>query len=126
MPAKTRAAQLFAHSEGFGVPGAIPTVRHNPGDLRHAPHASHDGIGPNDIGIEPNVDTGWDDLERQLRLFADRGMTIRDAVYTYAPPADGNPTEAYLNTVCKGLGLGPDVSFKIALEIPAEDPNVQS
>ena len=120
MPAKTRAAQLFAKSEGFGVPGEVPTVRHNPGDLRHAPHASHDGIGPNDIGIEPNDDTGWEDLERQLRLFADRGLSIREAVYTYAPPGDDNPTEAYLNTVCTGLGLGPDVPMSVALQIPAE------
>lgn len=119
MPAKTRAAQLFAKEEGFGVPGAIPTVRHNPGDLRHAPHASHAGIGLNDIGIEPDDATGWDDLERQLRLYADRGMTIREAVYTYAPPGDHNNTEAYLNTVCGGLGLGPGVLMRTALLIPA-------
>ena len=123
MPARTRAAQLFAHSEGFGIPGAIPTIRHNPGDLRHAPHTSHVGIGPNDIGIEPNDDAGWADLERQLQLFADRGMTIREAVYVYAPPGDNNPTEAYLNTICTRLGLGPETPMSIALTIPPEASN---
>lgn len=122
MPAKTRAAQLWAKNEGFGLPGKIPTIRHNPGDLRHSPHSSHVGEGPNDIGIIDNDDDGWADLERQLLLYAGRGMTIREAAETYWPEPE-NPTAACLKTVCEGLGLGPDVSMATALQIPAEVHN---
>ena len=80
------------------------------------------GEGANDIGIIDTDDDGWADLERQLQLFADRGMTIREAAETYWPEPE-NPTEACLETVCKGLGLGPEVKMSIALMIPAEVPN---
>jgi len=125
MPAKTRAAQVWAHNEGFGKPGAIPTVRHNPGDLRHSPHSSHAGEGSNDIGIIDSDADGWADLERQLQLFADRGLTIREAAETYWPEPENN-TAACLQTVCEWLGLGPDVKMSVALMIPAEEPHASN
>jgi hypothetical protein len=103
----TRIAQLIAKREGFGKPGTIPTVRHNPGDLRHSPHSSHDGIGPNDIGkIDTDTD-GWADEERQLRLYADRGLTLRQAIESWAPAKDGNDPAAYLQFVLEGLADTP-------------------
>jgi len=118
VPAKTRLAQLVSREEGFGIPGSIPTRRNNPGDLRHAPHTSHEGIGPNDIGEEPTVDDGWDDLERQLRLYAERGMTIRAMVEAYAPSNENN-TEQYLEFLCDALAVTPETPVSVALEIPA-------
>lgn len=111
----TKLARLIAQFEGFGIPGAIPTVRNSPGDLRHAPHASHDGIGPNDIGIEPTAADGWADLERQLQLFAKRGMTVQEAIYAFAPETE-NDTERYLQFVCTGLGLPQTALVSEALE----------
>jgi hypothetical protein len=105
----TLLARLVAKEEGFGVPGAIPTVRHNPGDLRHAPNASHEGIGPNDIGIEPNDATGWEDLERQLRLDASRGLTLAQFVDKYAPASENN-SKQYLAYLCVGLFADTPVS----------------
>lgn len=113
----SKLARLIAREEGFGIPGAIPTTHSNPGDLRHAPNASHEGEGSNDIGIEPDADDGWADLERQLQLYADRGMTLRAAIYCFAPPGDGNDTERYLNFVCNGLGVSPDIQVSEALKI---------
>ncbi len=106
----SKLARLIAHNEGFGVAGSVPTRDHNPGDLRHSPHSSHSGEGPNDIGIIDTEADGWADLERQLGLYAERGLTLRELAYTYAPPGDGNPTEAYLNALCRGLGL-PDTTL---------------
>lgn len=114
---ETKLAQLIARQEGFGVSGAIPTVRHNPGDLTHAPHASHEGIEPDAVGIEPDDAEGWADLERQLQLYADRQMTLRAAIYAYAPPAE-NDTESYLDFICRGLGCAPDTPVSDALRIP--------
>ena len=112
----SKLAELISKMEGFGIPGAIPTVRHNPGDLRHAPNASHEGEGSNDIGIEPDDATGWADLERQLQLFANRQMTLRAAIYAFAPPNENN-TEDYLNFLCQDLGCTPDTPVAQVLEI---------
>lgn len=104
--------------EGFGRPGVTPTRDNNPGDLRHSPHSSHTGEGPNDIGEINTVADGWADLERQLKLYADRGMTIQQAVYEFAPPNENN-TANYLEFVCKGLGMQQDEPISAALEVPA-------
>jgi hypothetical protein len=81
----TKLAELIAREEGFFKKGVLPARRHNPGDLRHSPHSSHVGIGPNDIGIIDSNADGWADLERQLQLFASRGMTLEMAIYEFAP-----------------------------------------
>lgn len=100
----TKLAYLIAQEEGFFKSGSLPQRRHNPGDLRHSNHSSHAGIGPNDIGIIDNDEDGWADLERQLRMYADRGMTLGEAIYSWAPPTDGNDTPAYLQFVLDGFG----------------------
>jgi hypothetical protein len=115
----TRLAQLIAHNEGFGVPGAVPTTHNNPGDLRHSPHSQHPVGEPNSIGAIDTVADGWADLERQLELYAQRGFTLRELAYTYAPPADGNPTEAYLASITSGLNLPDTALVSTALTIPA-------
>jgi len=112
----TKLAQLIAKMEGFGITGAIPTLRHNPGDLRHSPHSSHEGEGSNDIGIIDTDQDGWADLERQLELYAAHSMTLRAAIYAFAPPSENN-SERYLNFVCQGLGCSPDIPVSEALKI---------
>ena len=112
----SKLAQLIAKKEGFGIPGAIPTRRNNPGDLRHSPHSSHEGIGPNDIGIIDTVEHGWEDLERQLQLYAQRGYTLRKCIEAWAPPSE-NDTESYVQFVCKGLGVPDTTLVKDALKL---------
>ena len=109
-------ASLIAQEEGYGVPGAIPTTHNNPGDLRHSPHSSHTAADPDAIGqIDTSAD-GWADLERQLEIYAGRGMTLAAAIYEFAPPSENN-SAAYLAFVCKGLGCSPDITVKEALTI---------
>lgn len=103
----SKLAEAIARFEGYGRPGAIPTVRHNPGDLRHSLHSSHEGIGPNDIGIIDNDADGWSDLDRQLRLYASRGLTLAQAIHEFAPPTE-NDTDRYLKFVCEQTGHSPD------------------
>jgi len=111
-------ARLIAEREGFNVPGSIPNRRNNPGDLRHSPHSSHEGEGPDDIGVIDTVADGWADLERQLQLYAARGLTIAGAIDEYAPPSDSNDTAEYLDFICRGLGLPPTALVSDALTIP--------
>ena len=119
-------AELIARNEGFGVPGSIPTVRNNPGDLRHGPHSSHPD-GPNDIGTIDTEAHGWEDLEGQLQRYAADGYTLSEMVNVYlgfpkdAPLdesiVDGNNRVPYLNSICEGLGLPPETPVSQALEV---------
>lgn len=120
---KTRLAQLIAQEEGFGIPHTIPTLRHNPGDLRHAPHASHTGISPEGIGIEPSDELGAEDLERQLFLYAARGLTLTSMVAEYAPPCENNSSQ-YLTFLCTGLGLPATTQVIDALQIPPMEEEI--
>jgi len=116
---RTNLAVLIAKEEGFGKPGAVPTRDRNPGDLRHSPHSSHAGEGPNDIGeIDTDAD-GWADLERQLELYAERGLTLGEAIAVLAPPSENN-TAKYLADMCAGLGgIDPDTPMTEVLKIQA-------
>ena len=115
----TKLALLISQEEGFGRPGVIPTIRHNPGDLRHGPHCEHPG-GPshaNDVGTIDTDAHGWEDLDRQLQIYANEGLTLRQMVALYAPPTDHNDTSQYLQFVCAGLGLPPVTPVSVALKI---------
>lgn len=109
-------AQLIAKEEGYGIPGDLPTRFNNPGDLRHSPHSFHSAGDPDAIGkIDTSAD-GWADLERQLALYASRGLTLRQAIYDFAPPSENNSAQ-YLEYVCAGLTCTPDTLVSNALAI---------
>ena len=110
---KSKLALLISKMEGFGKPGTVPTTHHNPGDLRHSPHSEHPE-DPNAIGVIDTDEHGWEDLERQLQLYAYRNMTVKDAIYQFAPPTENN-TQNYLNFICEGLNCSPDTPISKVL-----------
>lgn len=55
-------ARAIANAEGFGIPGAIPTVCHNPGDLKLGEPSV------NGITQFQNDDLGWSKLYRQIGM----------------------------------------------------------
>ena len=112
----SKLAQLIGKEEGYGIPGNVPTRNDNPGDLRHSPHSFHTSDAPNAIGRIDSVADGWADLERQLQLYGERGMTLREAIYEFAPPTE-NDSERYLEFICEGLGCQPDILVTDALKI---------
>jgi hypothetical protein len=112
----TKLAQLIAQQEGFAIPGSLPQRQNNPGDLVHAPGETHAPGEPDGIGSFHSVQAGWDMLERQLALYAERGLTLQQMVNVYAPPPE-NDTQAYLNFLCQGLACSPDTLVSQALEI---------
>lgn len=114
----TLLARLIGKEEGFGIPGKIPTTHHNPGDLRHSPHSTHSDGAPNAIGQIDNDADGWSDLERQLKLYASRGLTIREMIVNYYAPASENDSERYLTDVCNGLHMIADTLVSEALKVP--------
>lgn len=114
----TKLARLIAKEEGFGIPGSVPTRDHNPGDLRHSPHSQHAPDAPNGIGQIDTDEHGWEDLERQLMLYAKRGLSLRDMIINYYAPPGENDSEQYLAFICQELGVDPSCSVERALEIP--------
>jgi hypothetical protein len=113
----SKLAALIAQQEGFGIAGALPTRNMNPGDLRHAPLEEHPANAPDSIGSFADVQEGWDALQRQLQLYADRGLTLQQAIYEFAPPSE-NASASYLQFVCNGLGCSPDTLVSQALGVP--------
>lgn len=112
-----RMAELMAKEEGYGIPGAIPTRDNNPGDLLHSPHSFHPADSPNSVGQINNPTDGWADLVRQLDIFAKNGLTLSQAIYTYAPPETNN-SAAYLAYMVAGLGCTSDTLVSDALKVP--------
>jgi hypothetical protein len=112
----SKLAQLIAQEEGFNVPGSLPNRDNNPGDLRHSPHSFHTLSDPNAIGEIPTVAEGWEDLDRQLQLYGERGLTLEQAIYEFAPPSENNSAE-YLAFVCSGLKCDPQMLVSDALKI---------
>lgn len=58
-----RFAEAIAKAEGFGKPGAIPTLRNNPGNLK----MPKDG---GQITTFATAEEGWEALRKQIRLIA--------------------------------------------------------
>lgn len=65
-----RFARAVAYAEGFGIPGAIPTVANNPGDLVLPGWTPTLGAG---IAVFDSEDYGWYRLYRQLALILSGG-----------------------------------------------------
>lgn len=112
----SKLAQLIAQEEGYGIPGDVPTRDNNPGDLRHSPHSFHTLEAADAVGEIDTPADGWADLERQLELYAQRGLTLAQAIYEFAPPTENN-SAAYLQFICVGLGCSADTPMTQALAI---------
>lgn len=120
----SKLGEVIAREEGYGIPGSLPTRLNNPGDLRHSPHSFHDPNTPNAIGKIANPQWGWDDLERQLRIDAGRGFSIRELIYSYCPAGvDNNDPVSYLEYVCTNVPCEPDSSTAKVLTIPGDHVN---
>jgi hypothetical protein len=98
-----RIAEAIAKAEGYGVPGAIPTVRNNPGNLKGA-----DG----QIRWFQTPEEGWNALYRQVTMmftgesrYYRPDMTIAEIARIYTGEA------AYMdwaNNVARFLGVTPE------------------
>jgi hypothetical protein len=97
-----RIAEAIAKAEGYGVPGAIPTVRNNPGNLK----------GPDgEIRWFSSPEEGWNALYRQVTMmftgesrYYRPDMTISEIARIYTGEA------AYMNwanNVARFLGVTP-------------------
>lgn len=80
----------------------------NPGNIIDGATARGFGaIGRDDLGfaIFPDDATGWAALLGLLRTAKYQALSIRDAIFTWAPPEDSNDSATYAAFVAKQLGV---------------------
>ena len=102
-----RIAEAIARAEGYGVPGAIPTVRNNPGNIKDSSGA---------IKTYPTVGDGWDALYRQVTLMLTGEsrwykpeMTIAEVARIYTGEASYMD---WARNVASILGVTPDTRLR--------------
>jgi hypothetical protein len=99
-----RLACSFATAEGAFASGSLPNTDNNPGDLRLAPWVQHPVV-QGGFWRPTSLAEGIAGLYHQLALDIARGYTMRQLVYTYAPPTDGNNSSNYLAETLRRMGL---------------------
>ena len=106
-------AKAMAKMEGFGIPGALPTRNHNPGDLRRSKFQSFTKDG---FAYFPDDKTGWKALVYDLCIKitgkSTTGLTpestLRDLIYKWT----ATDRYAYLMFVANRLGVSFDYRIK--------------
>lgn len=109
--------EAMAKMEGFGAdPKNRPTRNNNPGNIKWGPFARANGATRLEItqpgvkalyAVFPNVETGWAAMKMRLSTSPYKGLTIREAIYKWAPPSE-NDSAGYVDFVCKAIGWPPD------------------
>jgi hypothetical protein len=110
----TALAQAIARAEGFGVPGAIPTLANNPGDITDTGHPGDTGrtmgVG---IRVYASSTAGWNALYGKLTNILGGGSSEYPVSLTFAEFGDlwagGDPN--WVNNVASELGLDPSTTL---------------
>lgn len=103
-----RIAQAIARAEGYGVSGAIPTVRNNPGNIRDTT------LPGQPIATYPTVTAGWEALYQQVRRML-AGSSLYPKGWTLAQVAQRYTGEIrymdWANNVARFLGVSASIVF---------------
>jgi hypothetical protein len=107
--------QAIAKQEGFGKPGARPTLLHNPGDIIYGTFATSHGAVGNVGGYAefPDDASGWAALTALLSGPSYRDLTVEQAIDRYCPaPAgstltEGNQPDVYVQNICEWCDCSP-------------------
>jgi hypothetical protein len=100
--------QAIADMEGFGKPGAIPTILNNPGDLIFfdQPNSVPFSTTHHTFAKFATKDDGWVALLRQVLKRAAEGYTVERLIHSWAPPSE-NDTKRYLDFICHEVRCAP-------------------
>jgi hypothetical protein len=110
-------AQAIAKAEGFGIPGAIPTMAHNPGDLV-VPGWTGAKLGSEGISVFGSDDEGWQRLYHQLNLIVSgqsRVYTLDDTISSMADKWTNTNSKAWALNVAGALGVSTDAALRDVL-----------
>jgi hypothetical protein len=99
-----RLACSLATAEGAFASGSLPNSDGNPGDLRLAPWVAHPTI-KGGFWRPASIEEGIAGLVHQIALDVARGWSLRQLVFSYAPPTDGNDSANYLSETGRRMGI---------------------
>jgi len=111
-------AQAIAQMEGYNVAGSLAQRNNNPGNLRESPYATDlDVTEHGSYCVFPDEEEGFKALYYQLDLYTKRGLTLAQMINVYAPAADNNAPNSYLNFVVEKLGgVDPNTLLSVLFE----------
>lgn len=105
---------------GSGPTGGNPNdprgIRNNnPGNLNYVGQAgATKEAGPNGrFAVFQTAEEGLQALANQLRRYGSRGINSVRAIISKFAPSSENNTQAYINSVSKGLGIGSDSALDL-------------
>ena len=86
----------------------------NPGNIIDGPFAEdHGAIGDDTkMAVFPDESVGREAVKALLTGKKYRNLSIRDAMYRYAPPSDNNDTDAYIAAITKAVGVPASTIIK--------------
>lgn len=103
----------IAHAEGFGKPGAIPTIANNPGDIIMGPFAKSQGatgsitaLGGQEIAIFPDTGTGYAAMDKLIQNKYSAG-TLNDLASKWLSGSSQMDIDAWTRNVTGQLGGVP-------------------
>lgn len=102
-------AQAIAFAEGFGTPGAIPTLANNPGDLV-IPKWAGAKLGEG-ISVFSSVAEGWNRLYAELNLIVAGNSSVyslSDTISTMGAKWTTTQSDAWAQNVASYLGVSTD------------------
>lgn len=113
-------AEGIAHAEGYGIPGAIPTIAHNPGDLV-IPNWPGNRLGSEGISVfsPDGADAeGWNRLKHQLQIIIDgtsHVYTLDDTISVMANKWTSTQKPIWAGNLASYLGVTPDTTLREVL-----------
>ncbi|HEY1644759.1 MAG TPA: hypothetical protein VGF75_00035, partial [Candidatus Saccharimonadales bacterium] len=114
----------IANAEGYGVPGAVPTIANNPGDLElgDVGFGVTSAANGNEITNFPTAQAGADALTNQENLIANgnssaytSGESLSDFANTYS-----GGSQSFLQNIESYLGVGENTSLSSLLGAAGE------
>jgi hypothetical protein len=109
-------AKAIAKAEGFGIPGKIPTLANNPGDLE-IPGWMGQKLGEG-ISVFSSANEGWDRLYRQLQLIVNGESveySLSDTIQTMASKWTKTDSTTWALIVSSTLGVSADTPLSEVL-----------
>lgn len=95
------------------VGGTLAWRNNNPGNIRPGTFPTNHGAIGSAFGfaVFPDEQTGNNALNALLRTQTYQKLTVRGAIFLYAPPNDNNDTENYVNFIRRVTGLDPNTAM---------------
>lgn len=104
---------VIASTEGYGIPGAIPTIANNPGDLENGNlgYGTLTTANGGQVTVYPTLASGQAALENQVSLMVNGGSSIYQPGMTVAQANSTYTGGASTTSWASKLGIDPNTTL---------------